>query len=70
LRWLIAATNEKCESCGTPKIRVINKGRKPWELCLDLNCPTKAKPETGGGEAGGEEKVPEVGAGEGEGDGG
>lgn len=69
-RGLIAATNEKCESCGTPKIRVINKGRKPWELCLDPNCTTKAKPETGGGKAGGEVKAPEVGAGEGEGDGG
>jgi DNA topoisomerase-1 len=68
-RGLIAATNELCEACGTPKIRVINKGRRPWELCLDPNCPTKAKPEDKS-EAGGEGGTAPAGAGEGEADAG
>lgn len=38
----IVATGEVCPECGTPKIKVISKGRKPWELCLDPECPTKA----------------------------
>lgn len=41
----VLATGEDCEECGTPRIRVISKGRKPWELCLDPNCPTKPKRE-------------------------
>jgi len=66
-RGLIAATNEMCEACGTPKIRVINKGRRPWELCLDPNCPTKAKPEDKS-EAGKESGTAPAGAEEGESD--
>jgi DNA topoisomerase I len=41
----ILAMGENCEECGTPRIRVITKGRKPWELCLDPDCPTKPKRE-------------------------
>ncbi len=38
----VLATGEVCEHCGSPKVRIITKGKKPWELCLDPNCPTKA----------------------------
>ena len=41
----ILATGETCEECGTPRIRVVTKGRKPWDLCLDPDCPTKPKRE-------------------------
>ncbi len=41
----VVATGEECEECGSPRIRVLSKGSKPWELCLDPSCPTK----TGGG---------------------
>ncbi len=30
-----------CDDCGSPKIKVVSKGRRPWELCLDPDCPTK-----------------------------
>lgn len=30
-----------CEHCGSPKIKVVSKGKRPWELCLDPSCPTK-----------------------------
>ncbi len=43
----VLATGEICEQCGTPKVRIINKGRKPWELCLDPNCPRKNRYEAG-----------------------
>ncbi len=42
----IMAMGENCEECGSPRIRVLTKGRKPWELCLDPDCPTKPKRET------------------------
>jgi len=41
----ILATGENCEECGSPRIKVVTKGRKPWELCLDPDCPTKPKRE-------------------------
>jgi DNA topoisomerase-1 len=37
----ITPTGEVCQDCGSPKIRVINKGRRPWTFCLDPECPTK-----------------------------
>ena len=41
----IMPMGETCEECGTPRIRVVTKGRRPWELCLDPDCPTKPKRE-------------------------
>ena len=38
----IIGTDEICEHCGTPKIKVLG-GRRPWVLCLDPYCPTKAE---------------------------
>ncbi len=33
--------NEKCPSCGTPRVRVIRAGKKPFDMCLDFDCETK-----------------------------
>jgi DNA topoisomerase I len=41
----IVATGEACEECGTPRIKVLSKGSRPWELCLDPDCPTKKRAE-------------------------
>ncbi len=30
-----------CDKCNTPIIRVIRKGKRPFNMCLDPNCPTK-----------------------------
>jgi DNA topoisomerase-1 len=38
----IIGTDEVCPQCGTPKIKVLG-GRRPWILCLDPHCPTKAE---------------------------
>ncbi|MBN3037547.1 MAG: DNA topoisomerase I [Candidatus Diapherotrites archaeon] len=35
-------TNKTCEKCGTPIVKVVNKGRRPYEMCLDMKCETKA----------------------------
>ncbi|HEY5530281.1 MAG TPA: DNA topoisomerase I [Thermoleophilia bacterium] len=38
----IIGTGEICPQCGTPKIKVLG-GRRPWVLCIDPLCPTKAE---------------------------
>jgi DNA topoisomerase-1 len=40
-RGLIVPTTEKCKACGHPVIKVITRGRPPWVLCLNMQCPTK-----------------------------
>jgi len=38
-----------CDKCNTPIIRVMRKGKRPFNMCLDPNCETKAdwgKPKT------------------------
>ena len=37
----ILPMHKDCPSCGSPRIKVFTRGRRPWELCLDPNCPTK-----------------------------
>ncbi|NOZ81823.1 MAG: DNA topoisomerase I [Candidatus Micrarchaeota archaeon] len=34
-------TGKVCESCKTPVIRVIRKGKRPFNMCLDPECETK-----------------------------
>lgn len=38
----IIGTGEICAECGSPKIKILG-GRRPWILCLDPHCPTKAE---------------------------
>ncbi|MDY6769043.1 MAG: DNA topoisomerase I, partial [Candidatus Nanohaloarchaea archaeon] len=37
----IESTGETCDTCHTPIITVIRKGKRPFEMCLDPDCPTK-----------------------------
>ena len=39
----IITTDKACNTCGAPIIKVIMKGKKAWEPCLNLNCPTNKK---------------------------
>ncbi len=32
-----------CKSCGSPIVAVYQRGRYPWRLCLNINCPTKGE---------------------------
>ncbi len=38
----IQALNKVCGKCGTPMIQVIRRARRPFRMCLDPSCPTKA----------------------------
>jgi len=42
-RGSIRATGKSCPSCGAPIIRVIRRERRPWELCVNFDCPAKEK---------------------------
>lgn len=46
---LILTTETLCKECNFPVIRLIKKGKRPWDLCINPNCPSKAsnmeKPE-------------------------
>jgi DNA topoisomerase-1 len=37
----VISTDKICPECNTPKVKIITRGRRPWELCLDPDCPTK-----------------------------
>ncbi|MBI2084552.1 MAG: DNA topoisomerase I [Candidatus Aenigmarchaeota archaeon] len=38
----IQAVDKNCETCGTPMVLVIRRWRRPFRMCLDPSCPTKA----------------------------
>jgi len=38
----IVKTGRICEKCGTPIVRVVRKGKRPFNMCLDVSCPTKS----------------------------
>ncbi|MCL6106604.1 MAG: DNA topoisomerase I [Actinobacteria bacterium] len=40
-RGNIMPTFKTCPECGSPKIKILTRGRRPWELCVDPDCPTK-----------------------------
>ena len=43
-RGAIIPTGKTCPECGWPEIKVLGGGGRgrPWVLCLDMDCPTKA----------------------------
>ncbi len=42
---LIKVMKDLCKECGWPQVSVIRKGKRPWILCLNPNCPAKQKKE-------------------------
>ena len=37
----IIPLGKPCAKCGAPVIRVVSKGKRPWELCINPECPEK-----------------------------
>ena len=40
----ITHTGKTCEACGTPIVKIFRARRKPQEVCVDSDCPTKKVP--------------------------
>lgn len=41
-QWgMIINTKNICKHCGHPIIKVVRKGKRPWNLCINNNCPEK-----------------------------
>ncbi len=38
---LIKPTEKECEECNLPIIKIIKKGKKPQEICINPDCPSK-----------------------------
>jgi DNA topoisomerase-1 len=36
-----SANGKRCEVCGAPIVILIKKGKRPWEYCINQNCPKK-----------------------------
>jgi DNA topoisomerase-1 len=45
----IRATGKKCSVCGAPRISVLRRRRRPWDLCINMECPSKRKEDPGHG---------------------
>jgi len=37
----IFPTGEICKYCKTPIVKIVIRGKKPWKLCLNPDCPSK-----------------------------
>ncbi len=42
-RGSVKPTGNVCKSCGSPTVRVWMRGKRPWNLCLNPECPAKTK---------------------------
>lgn len=40
---VIISTEKYCEHCKTPIVQVQMPARRPFRMCLDINCPTKSE---------------------------
>jgi len=38
---LVKSAGKNCKECGHPSVKIIRKGRKPREVCLNPDCPGK-----------------------------
>ena len=44
-RGVINKTDETCSVCKAPIVKVFSKGKKPWEICINMDCPTSIRKE-------------------------
>jgi len=43
----VRATKRTCPVCSYPIVTILKKGGRPWHLCINIDCPSKKKKETG-----------------------
>lgn len=43
---LVKTANKQCEQCNHPMLKLIRKGRRPQEACLNPDCPSKQVDES------------------------
>jgi DNA topoisomerase-1 len=44
-RGSVKPTGSVCKSCGWRTVRVWMRGKRPWNLCFNPECPAKTKAE-------------------------
>ncbi|MBN1539861.1 MAG: DNA topoisomerase I [Candidatus Thermoplasmatota archaeon] len=44
----VGYTEKACDVCRSPIITIYRKGRKPMDVCINPDCPSKTLPEGGG----------------------
>jgi len=32
-----------CKHCGSPEVILISKGKRPWNYCINYDCPQKVE---------------------------
>lgn len=37
----IETTDNPCTECGCPVIVLLKEGKRPWRICINMDCPTK-----------------------------
>ena len=37
----VITTDKTCKTCGGPIVKIISKGKRPWQLCLNSECSSK-----------------------------
>lgn len=40
---IVKQLKRECPECKYPMVTVIRKGKRPWQLCINPNCPTKER---------------------------
>ena len=48
-RGTIIGSKNPCSACGHPMITVKGGGRRPWRMCLNMECPTRERNGNNGG---------------------
>jgi DNA topoisomerase-1 len=43
----VVTTGEVCDKCGSPIVKIISKGRRPWTICVNMGCGAKAAKKEG-----------------------
>lgn len=36
-----------CPTCGAPRVMILTKGRKPWDICINMGCASNVRAEKG-----------------------
>lgn len=44
---LVEVTEKSCEKCAHPMVRMIRRGKRPQEVCINPDCPGKEVPDVG-----------------------
>ena len=42
-KYALPKPNDICKECNYPRLKMIRKGKRPYDFCINIECPSRKR---------------------------